>query len=276
MRRAGGQKIARTSYYQGQKSKGKSPFVKRAAAQPSKRLAKFIDIVVLVVVAAGLVYSLILNHSPRVLASSSVYHPAGVYQLAAAKAMQGWRSTNKVTFDELAVTNTLKSQFPEISSATVELPIIGQRPTIRLDISAPAFFLKTAKSTFILNGEGRVVSEATSTPNIKNLATIDDQSGYKADPGDRVLSASNISFIRTVMTQCSRARVPVAGLILPSAAQELDLRTADQGYYVKFYLGGDPMVQTGQFLAARHQFSQGAPGPSQYLDVRIAGKIFYK
>jgi hypothetical protein len=63
---------------------------------------------------------------------------------------------------------------------------------------------------------------------------------------------------------------------LPPKAQELDLRASDQSYYVKFYLGGDAMIQTGQYLAARQKFAQTKQQPGEYLDVRVSGKIFYK
>jgi hypothetical protein len=77
------------------------------------------------------------------------------------------------------------------------------------------------------------------------------------------------------LAQTRRAGVPIKSLTFPPLAQELDLATEDQPYFVKFYLGGDPLVQAGTFLAARHQFSSGVK-PSVYLDVRVPGKIFYK
>jgi hypothetical protein len=63
---------------------------------------------------------------------------------------------------------------------------------------------------------------------------------------------------------------------LPSTAEELDIHTPDRPYYVKFYLAGDALLQTGQYLASRHQFDTTNSQPAEYLDVRIPGKIFYK
>jgi hypothetical protein len=70
--------------------------------------------------------------------------------------------------------------------------------------------------------------------------------------------------------------VSIKSLTLPKSVQELDLHTSDRTYFVKFYLGGDALQQTGQFLAARHQFDITNSQPAEYLDVRVAGKIFYK
>jgi len=90
------------------------------------------------------------------------------------------------------------------------------------------------------------------------------------------VSASSAKFINTVIAQSKRANVPIVSFVLPNTAQEVDLRTSDKPYYVKFYLGGDALIQTGQFLAARHQFDATNSQPSEYLDVRVAGKIFYR
>jgi hypothetical protein len=70
--------------------------------------------------------------------------------------------------------------------------------------------------------------------------------------------------------------VTITSLSLPSKPSELDLRTKDRPYFVKFYMGGDALTQAGQFLAARAQFDRQNHQPADYLDVRVAGKIFYK
>ncbi|MGH7156635.1 MAG: hypothetical protein ACREGG_00760, partial [Candidatus Saccharimonadales bacterium] len=86
----------------------------------------------------------------------------------------------------------------------------------------------------------------------------------------------SVGFINTVIAECKHSKVPISSLVLPTTPQELDLHTADQPYYVKFYLGGDVLNEAGQFLAARNHFAQTKQSPSQYLDVRVQGKIFYK
>jgi hypothetical protein len=69
--------------------------------------------------------------------------------------------------------------------------------------------------------------------------------------------------------------IPVSMLALPNLAQQLDVYTTDAPYYTKFFTGGDPALQAAQMIAARQQFASGAK-PSQYLDVRVSGKVFYK
>src|SRR5207302_459575 len=101
-----------------------------------------------------------------------------------------------------------------------------------------------------------------------------DQSGFKTQAGQPALSSQAVNFIKNIITQCHGAKVPVASLTLPKTAQELDFKAADRPYFVKFYLGGDPVLETGQFLAARHRFDQTGQ-PTSYLDVRVNGKIYF-
>jgi hypothetical protein len=272
------QRSPMTSYYRSDGSEGKtSPFTKRA--QP-RRFRKFIfgifDIALVTGVALALGYSLMIKPSPKVVPSSSSFHSVEEYQAAAALQLKHLNNRNKITFNSQGLISTLKKQFPEISSAQVELPLFSEQPTIYLTISKASFFLSSQGSRYIIDSSGKTVARASSLPTIQNLLVIDDQSGFKTGPGRQVLSANSVSFIKTLISESKRANVPLGTLSLPAVPQELDLRTKDQPYFVKFYLGGDALTQAGQFLAARQHFNETHQPPSQYLDVRVVGKIFYK
>lgn len=232
---------------------------------------------IVLVILVGLVYSLIVNPSPVVTPTSTLYHPKADYQAAADKLTSSFWDHTKLTFNETRIVGKLEQQFPEITTATVSLPLVGQRPTVHLNIDPPALILKSAAGEYIINASGKAVAQ---NPNIKltpSLPALVDQSGFKVNVGSQALSSDEIGFINQLIAQCQKSRVPISSLVLPAIAQELDLHTADQPYYVKFYLGGsNSSIQIGQFLAARHQFSLNHITPTAYLDVRVSGKVFYK
>lgn len=268
-------KIPQANYYQGGGvNRSNDPF-KRRTKRNNNAVAKTIDVFIFIAVLAGLAYSLLVSPNPNVIASTTVYRPASTYRDGARESLGTIKDRTKISFDEQSTISSLQKQFPEISSASIELPLFSQRPTIRLQISRPAYTISGAGGVFVIDNDGVAVDRADKFPAVKGLLTIQDQSGYKISEGNKVLSGDNVSFINTVVAQAKHSNVPVAGFILPPAAQELDLKTADKSYLVKFYLGGDPLVQTGQWLAARHQFGSGQQ-PASYLDVRVAGKIYYK
>jgi hypothetical protein len=183
---------------------------------------------------------------------------------------------NKITFNQNNLSEALQKKFPEIVSAQTELPFFSERPVVRLAIAKPSFILQSKSQQYIVNKNGIAVDRASNLSDVKNLPLIDDQSGYDVKPGTKVLSASSVNFIDNLIKQLNKARVPIKSTTLPSAPEELIIRTQDQNYYVKLYLGGDVLNQAGQFLAARDKFKKDNILPHEYLDLRINGKIFYK
>lgn len=270
-------RVPLTNYYRGE-PKSSSPFQKKLPTTRlwHDRLAKLIDILIILVVVFCAIYSLSVKPDPKVIASSNLYHSTSAYVIASKQYMSSFKDHNKLTFNQTGLVNRLQSQFPEIASASVELPLFGQRPIVRLNIATPKFILENQGTRYVVADNGVVVAEAMNFADDDSLPTVADQSGFSAQVGEAVLGANQVNFINQVVLQCQRAKVPISSLSLPAQAQELDLKTQDQHYQVKFYLGGDPLVETGQFLAARAQFARDHHSPSKYLDVRIAGKIFYK
>jgi hypothetical protein len=266
------------AYYRasGQSSTG-SPFKKK---QPQRKYRKVIfgvaDVILINLLFAGLIYSLLLRPQPTILSTSWLYHPPAVYSSRINSVFGGIKNSNKITFDEQTTGAAIQKQFPEVQSVRIELPFFSQQPKVRLNISPPAFKLLSGNSLYIIDSQGRAVAPAADLPKLKKLVVLNDQSGYKAVLGQQILSSQAVDFIKTLIAQANHNKVPISSLTLPALAQELDLRTADQPYFVKFYLGGDADTQVGQFIATRQKLAQIHQTPGQYLDVRVPGKIFYK
>jgi hypothetical protein len=267
-----------TSYYRADPpGDAASPFKKK---QPKKNRRKillgFLDVIIILLLVFGVGYSLALNSQPKVIVNDTSFHPANDYQTVAANLFSQFKNRNKITFNEQAVETSLQKKFPEINAVQIELPFFNEQATLRLTIAKPSFEVNNRGTDYVVASNGVVVAKAVELRHIKNLLLVNDQSGFHAQVGHPVLSSSETAFINTVIAQCQHAKVPIASLVLPATAEELDLRTTDQPYFVKFFLGGNAMDETGQFLAARQHFKQTNQPPSQYLDVRVAGKIFYK
>jgi hypothetical protein len=254
-----------------------SPFQKRPVKK-SYRLFWFglLDIILIILLLAGLIYASIVNPKPNVIVSNTVFHRQSDYQIAADRLFSSLKNRNKLTYDGSSVANKLKQQFPELVSVNSELPLLSQKATLRIAISRPGLLVNNHSRNYVVDTSGTVVAKTQNLPNIKSLPQLIDQSGFNAQLGRPILNAAAVNFVRTLFAECQLAKVPIASLTLPPVAQEIDLRTTDQPYYVKFYFGGDVLQQTGQFLAARKNLSKTNQVPSQYLDVRVSGKIFYK
>lgn len=272
-------KVPLTKYYRsGDSSEAASPFQRssKKTSRYRRYMVRSLDIVILAVLLFGLIYSMLVSADPKLIISSHAYRPQSTYRQAVVHELKSLKNRNKITLDDTGIANVLQTTFPEISRVSLELPLIGQRPIIHLGIAAPTFLLKSNGHLYLIDAEGRAVSANVNSEGFSNLAIITDQSGYLVGTGKQVLSSGNVSFINAVLAQCKHGGVAVESLTLPPKAQDLDLKPADRPYYVKFFLGGDALGQSGQFLAARHQFDVQGGQPSEYLDVRVPGKIFYK
>ncbi len=267
-----------TKYYRsGDSTETPSPF--KSSRKTSRYRSFFIrglDILIIFLLLFGLVFSMLVNFDPKLVVSSYAYRPYNTYYQPIVGQLRSFKNRNKITLDEAGIAAVLKAKFPEISGVSLELPLLSQKAAIHLTIAAPAFLISSGGQLFLIDSEGRAVSANVNSVGFKDLAVITDQSGFSVVTGKQVLSSENVAFINTVLAQCKRGGVSVQSLTLPAKAQDLYLKTADRPYYTKFFLDGDVNLQSGQFLASRHQFDVHGDQPSEYLDVRVPGKIFYK
>jgi hypothetical protein len=265
-----------TKYYRSSSSGLASPFTKKTPKKSARRfLFGILDIILIGLALFGIFYSLGIKPQPKIIVNDGSFHSSKEYANTTNNLFHSVKNRNKITFDEQSIAANLQKQYPEITNVQIELPFFSQRPVVRLAVAKPSFILKSQNANYIVNTDGVAVSKLSGIAGNK-LVSIDDQSGFVIKPGDRVLSSASVAFIDNLIRQCRKAGIEIKTITIPQAPQELILRTKDQPYYVKFYMGGDVGTQAGQFLAARQNFKNSGKAPLIYLDVRINGKIFYK
>ncbi len=266
------------SYYQ----KTKPPSTPKTSS--ISRLSKTIETAIkwfltragaLALLVAIIYWGLLCQPTPKLLvAQGTQYRPTSDYAAVMDNHVSKLRDNTKFTFDTTAITSALTSSFPEIDSATVELPIIGRQPVVRLVVAAPALRLSDNQgATYVVASNGRAISTNT---NINNLPIVIDLSGIAVTAGSQVFSPQQVSFTKVIAAQCSHASLSIDHFVLPASPNELDMYLKGSKYLAKFSLSGDPVEQVGSFLATRHYYKHHHIAPAQYVDVRVTGKVFYK
>ncbi len=233
---------------------------------------------------AGGINLLWLSTDARVLPLDStqpaLVRPMAAYQQAADTLLgRSFWNHNKITIDTGAVTAGLKQQFPELSVVSVTLPLLGQRPIIYVASAGPELALVTSDgSTYVIDSNGRAIGTADAARIASlHLTLVRDQSGAPIHVGQLALSASSVSFMHTVLYQIGQKHLSLSAFVLPVATSELDMYLNGSPYFVKFNLANDSALQqVGTFLAAKHTLEGRAVTPSQYIDVRIDGRVYYK
>ncbi len=249
-------------------------------------LQRFGLIVLLIALVVSSFNVLSLSSSARIVSltsggSSDMFlHDKKVYQQAADKLLAGsvW-NRNKITVNADGISRQMLKQFPELSSASVTLPLISKRPTVYVQTAQPALILVAKNGSFVIDTGGKALVNAANLPDMtrRTLPIVTDQSGLKATLNRQVLSSGDIGFIRTVIEQLAASHVTVSALVLPAGASELDVHIDGQPYTVKFNLeSGDARQQAGTFLATQAKLQSQHVAPSHYVDVRVDGRAYYK
>lgn len=242
----------------------------------------------IIVVLSLTVYELQLSTTPKVvsLATSSdvpFLQDSSVYQQTARLMFaESAANRNKLTVNANDIAVRLQKRFPELQEVSVSLPIIGATPTIFVRPAEPAMVLASGNGTFIVDENGRALAEATAGTNLRRLQvpSVTDQSGLGVKLGKQVLPRSAAAFIGTIATQLKAQKMTVQSMTLPAAAGELDVYISGKPFFIKFNLeqGTEDVAlrQVGTLIAVLKKLEREGVRPSQYVDVRLEGRAYYK
>ena len=217
------------------------------------------------------------DESAQIFAQDTSRYADVAQQLFAQSRLSG----NKLTVDTASIADEMKRRFPEVREVSVSLPIVGTKPTVYIQPASPQIILQTSQgSQYVLDSSGRVlmqVSPALKLPTgEKALPVIIDESGLEVNLSQTALPRSDISFITEVVGQLKLQKISVERWTLPAGTSELRAKVAGGPYYVKFNLRGKAREESGAFIATRKYLNNQQIVPTEYIDVRVSGRTFYK
>jgi cell division septal protein FtsQ len=200
------------------------------------------------------------------------------YQAAADKLLGSsiW-NRNKITINTDQISHQLAAEFPELSSASVTLPLLAHRPTVYVQPAEASLVVAADNGAFVIDQNGRALMPSSNLPTARNLPQVVDQSGLQIGTGRQVLPSDNVAFIQTVQYELGAKHVHISSMVLPAAARELDAYIEGQPYFVKFNLANDDArQQAGTYLATAAELHRQHTTPKHYIDVRVDGRAYYK
>ncbi len=243
-------------------------------------LPSYIALVLMLV--AGL-YSFWLQPVPRISVVSqpgTVHRETKLYQ---DEIETIWRKSifnqTKLTVRSCTIRTDILSRFPELVDVQMELPLLGRRPALTLIPAKPALQLLSPNGVFYVSSTGRVMAEvdAVTKNQLDSLPLVRDEGGLDAEVGKIVIPEQQAVFLQKLYAQLTAAKVAVQSMTLPStAANQADVRIDGQAYFVKFSVDNDPRQGVGAYLAARDKLQADGVTPTEYMDVRVEEKVFYR
>ena len=187
-----------------------------------------------------------------------------------------WLNGNKLTLNKSDISSALKTKFPDITQVSTSLNLFKKTIYVKIFTSPATIFLSTTYNGGLINNQGRVVDTAISA-NQSDLTIVNFPVNLKLKVNDYALTADNINFINTVTYELKSKNISVNHYVILPGDNELDAYIATKDYYVKFNLRtNDAINQSGTFLALYHYLSINNINPSEYIDVRIDGRAYFK
>lgn len=188
---------------------------------------------------------------------------------------------SKLTVDVKDLEKNLETGYPELESVNVVVPFFGNRPVVYIEPAKPALILAASNGEYVLNNKGKVMIMQANLPKglkLSNIPVVNDQSNLKATLNEQALTSNDIEFIKAILAQLNAKQVKYSALTLPAGASELDVQIAGQPYFVKFNMQEVKRAreQAGTFLATQQELARKKIVPSQYIDVRVEGRAYYK
>ena len=239
--------------------------------------------IALAMLGAAFLYVLTLSSSPRIVLEQ---HPGVVQRDASIYTREVTDIWQKSVLNRMKLTahtggtrQDILNEYHELADVRVQLPLVGRRPTIVLVPAAPALQLRAQNGIFYLDANGKALADTSYVTSSSEVPTLSDDSVLSVEPGKQVLAQSQSSYILQLFAQLKAANVPIQSLTLSaSAVNQVDLRTSDHAYYVKFQIGESSEVRqaVGSYLATRKKLEGSAVTPAEYMDARVSEKVFYK
>lgn len=250
---------------------------------PTKQRAwrLWLAVAALLVLAVGFSYQ---STNPKIVVvgssdSAVLLQNSAVYQGAVQHLLGGVFGHFKFGVNNGKLAANLQANYPELAHVQITEPLFSSQPRVTIQAYAPAIIMSGNGGTFVVDetGTARLASNQVNASLQAKLPFVTDQSGLLLASGKAVLTASEVSFITSVSHGLQAAKMAWQQLVLPPAASELDVQMAGKPYYVKFAMqgGADGRQQLGTFLAAINHL-QGGAQPSQYVDVRVPERAYYK
>ena len=108
------------------------------------------------------------------------------------------------------------------------------------------------------------------------LPVVEESTNLPVKIGDRVVPASFIGFCSGLIeTLPKKSGLQITGMRVPDTTSELYVVT-NRGYYLKFDTTRSSSEQVGDLKIVLDTLARQKKTPAEYIDLRIAGKAYYK
>jgi hypothetical protein len=188
---------------------------------------------------------------------------------------KSWQNKSKLTIKSQSISQSIKSQFPEVRSVSIRTSLFRHKPSVKLQLTKPTARLVKPDATYVLDSEGNALFDAGKTKasfNTNDLIPITDNSTYSIQIGKPAVTEDQISYIKEIIRQFQDKNIPIKEMSLEAGGLELHVKLKDKAYFVKFSFLSDARQSSGAYITIR---KNNVPA-NQYIDVRLPERVYVK
>jgi cell division septal protein FtsQ len=182
-----------------------------------------------------------------------------------------WQRRNMLTLNSGALATDIEQADPLLRSVDVRRQWLhGVRVTATL--KQPSLGWASGNQRYLLDRDGTVIGQL---PDGSSLPVVNDGSNLPVAVGKRVVSSHFVAFANEVVTSLHDRGISVSSMDVAETTLDLSV-TTNKGYRLVFDTGREVLDEMTdldavlKLLAAQHK------APADYIDLRVAGKAYYK
>ena len=190
-------------------------------------------------------------------------------------------SSFKPFITEQGVEKALLDEYPEVESASVRISFFG--PTMDIDVveRQAQLVLKTNDNQYFTVDRAGYAYEAydPSSPNDKAVILTDDTDVAYDLQDNRYLPVELVEFIEkteTLLKDSIQFSSETFSYRITDEARVVYVKPSKQNYEVKMQQDRSAEQQVFSLLEAFDYYKKNKINPSQYVDVRVVGTVYYK
>jgi hypothetical protein len=179
-----------------------------------------------------------------------------------------------VLLNHAEIKNYLMNYHSEVKSFTASKQWFGGGVRFEVEFRRPLLVWRNADKQLYVDGEG--IAFEYNHYGAQELVTIEDKSGIASAAGESVASKRFIKFVGQLAQAVNdNGQGRVVGIIIPPSTRQIDLMLEGRGYVIKTHIDRSPAEQASDIKNTLSYLDAQGIVP-QYVDVRVAGKAYYK
>jgi len=177
---------------------------------------------------------------------------------------------NYFTVGGLKLNRTLPEQEPRIKTAIVK-KTFPNTITVAITERQPGVVWVSAGENWEVDIEGMIIGAAGSN---KPMATVIDTANIPVKPGDRVAPSRFVRFTQDIADDIHTVTgLSIENFRVPESTSEVYVKTT-KGYLIKFDTTRSASDQLNDLALVLKNLN--GKTPSQYIDLRVAGRAYYQ